>query len=227
MMNAYIIALPEQDTKILIDSIRGTSTNVVPIVFDATTPATLQNTTYPKWNWPITEAGYCFTSGLYKKPYPAKDPLRVEACFVSHYRLWKICALLDESIIILEADALFTRNLDTQKLDDSGYDVVGLNDPAGATRRSHVFHEQVSANLGFSKIPEVNNEYEERSPQGLAGNSAYYITPYGARKMLAMADEFGSWPNDALMCKELLNRSIGVVYPYFTKVQNIKSTTTG
>jgi GR25 family glycosyltransferase involved in LPS biosynthesis len=61
----------------------------------------------------------------------------------------------------------------------------------------------------------------------LAGNSAYYITPYGARKMLAMADEFGSWPNDALMCKELLNRSIGVVYPYFTKVQNIKSTTTG
>ena len=62
-------------------------------------------------------------------------------------------------------------------------------------------------------------------PQGLAGNSAYVIKPEGAKKMLALADEHGMWPNDALMCKQLIP-TLGVTRNFYTRVQGLRSTTT-
>jgi hypothetical protein len=74
-------------------------------------------------------------------------------------------------------------------------------------------------------VPTVNTVDEPPMPQGLAGHSAYYITPKGAKKLLDMIPEIGMWPNDAYMCKELFPW-IRVVYPYFTRVQGTRSTTT-
>ena len=61
-------------------------------------------------------------------------------------------------------------------------------------------------------------------PQGLPGNSAYIIKPSGAKKMLDLVKEFGAWPNDALMCKQLI-QSIASSKIYYTKVQGTPSTT--
>ena len=62
-------------------------------------------------------------------------------------------------------------------------------------------------------------------PQGLAGNSAYLITPKGAKKLLDKVREVGLWPNDAVMCKQFFPW-MQVVYPYYTTIQRgLKSTT--
>ena len=63
-------------------------------------------------------------------------------------------------------------------------------------------------------------------PQGLAGNSAYIIKPAFAKKLIDKLKEKGGWPNDSLMCKQFFPDQLKVVYPYFTKVQGIQSTTT-
>jgi hypothetical protein len=62
-------------------------------------------------------------------------------------------------------------------------------------------------------------------PQGLAGNSAYIIKPAGAKQMLDLVNEFGLWPNDAIMCRQLVPK-LGVTRKFYTTRQNIKSTTT-
>ena len=62
-------------------------------------------------------------------------------------------------------------------------------------------------------------------PQGLAGNSAYIIKPAGAKQMIELVDEYGLWPNDAIMCKQLV-KGLGVTKKFYTKVQRTRSTTT-
>ena len=63
-------------------------------------------------------------------------------------------------------------------------------------------------------------------PQGLAGNSAYIIKPYFAEKLLNKLEQKGGWPNDAIMCKQFFKGELKVVYPYYTTIQGVQSTTT-
>jgi len=104
--------------------------------------------------------------------------------------------------------------------------ILGLNSPIGATRRAGVFHKELFGKYGFHSVPKVNEVGEEPVPQGIAGNSAYIIKPWMAKKLLDKVREIGMWPNDALMCRELFP-SMQVCWPYYTVVQGTKSTTTG
>ena len=244
MIDAYIITLKSEEsqlesTKRLVKSIEKSGSEITPFSFDATTPSRISihlqtqfdyfDWTSYKWSWPENKSSeeYCLKSGLYKPMYQANNQRKVEACLISHMRLWEKCFLLDTPIIILESDSLFTRKFSVKDMDNCNGEIVGLNDPRGATRRSQIFHERVSMCEGFHNAPTVNKTGERCVPQGIAGNSAYYIKPYGAKVLLDLIMEFGGWPNDAIMCKELLNNKLKVVYPYYTKVQGTKSTTTG
>jgi hypothetical protein len=86
-----------------------------------------------------------------------------------------------------------------------------------------VFYQKVidSQNM-FQLAPKVDNE---NVPQGLAGNSAYIIKPSGAIRMLKLVEEFGLWPNDAIMCRQLFP-DLYVTRKFYTTIQNLKSTTT-
>jgi GR25 family glycosyltransferase involved in LPS biosynthesis len=65
---------------------------------------------------------------------------------------------------------------------------------------------------------------DDKIPQGLAGNSAYIIKPEGARRLLELVKEYGLWPNDAIMCRQLISK-LGITKTYYTKVQGLESTT--
>ena len=135
-----------------------------------------------------------------------------------------MCAEGNDPIVVLEHDALFTRKFATSDLTEHWKGgIIGLNDPRGATRRSDVFHNVVSSRMGVQPVPDVDTW---EVPQGLAGNSAYLISPKAAKKLLNKVEEIGMWPNDALMCKQLFPW-LRVVYPYYTTIQRgLKSTTT-
>jgi GR25 family glycosyltransferase involved in LPS biosynthesis len=86
-----------------------------------------------------------------------------------------------------------------------------------------VFHEKVSSYVGVQPVPTID---DMDVPQGLAGNSAYMISPKGAKKLLDKVREVGMWPNDALMNKQFFPW-LEVVYPYYTTIQRgLRSTTT-
>ena len=179
---------------------------------------------YIQWNYPWSGVVTDFKSGLVKHAYTTADPKKRMACFVSHYRLWYKCKDLNEPILVLEHDAIFIRNLDLEQvLWDSPFDILGINNPLMATRKAKLYHDTIiSTDQEYQKVPDID---DITIPQGLAGNSAYIITPNGANTMLELVKEYGAWPNDALMCKQLV-KSLGVTKTFYTKIQGIRSTTT-
>ena len=159
-------------------------------------------------------------SGMILKSYKTSDVSKKWACTVSHARLWKKCVELNEEIMILEHDAIFIKSF--KQFDWKG-GVLGLNDPSGATHSSSVYHDMICLKREIQSAPYVLSKYA--MPQGLAGNSAYIIKPYFAEKLLEKLNQKGFWPNDALMCLQFFPDDIKVIYPYYTRVQGIGSTT--
>ena len=70
-----------------------------------------------RWNWPLSGHFHDFRTGFKKHAYQAKYPSKVIACFISHYRLWEACVLMDENILVLEHDAYFLQKLDKELYD--------------------------------------------------------------------------------------------------------------
>ena len=176
------------------------------------------------WNYPWSGQKTDLKTGLIKTAYPTADKGRRISCFFSHWYLWQKCKKLDEMICILEHDARFIKKLPSDRtFRNSKYDIIGINDPSMATRKSKLYHDKIlEGTQFFQPVPTID---AFNVPQGLAGNSAYVMKPEGAKKMLELADEHGMWPNDALMCKQLIP-TIGVTRNFYTRVQGLRSTTT-
>ena len=252
-MKAYIISITNDHdstvaTRRLLLSIKDTRSNIEPFVFDAVTARNVKTvherlfgrSTIKKvsYTYPLEgETRYDMKTGLELSGYKTKDINKRIGCFLSHYTLWKNCIEADKPIMILEQDALFTNRFDYGIIKESFKgDILGLNNPIGATRLASVYDKTLKDiwELRSSKRKQ-NPKYDvyeapwvdknKMIPQGIAGNSAYIIKPAGARKLIELTAEHGIWPNDALMCKQLMPGKLQHIYPYITKVQGGKSTT--
>ena len=187
-----------------------------------------------RWNYPWQGVQQDLATGLKKSAYPTTNPLARIACAISHYKLWQACFRLNKPILIMEHDAIFIKRLNPYYdiLDDKRYDIIGLNWPIGNTRRAQAFLDKRNAlrralakkaliDTDIVPVPTIDNF---DVPQGLAGNSAYIIKPNGAKNLLAAVQQYGLWPNDAIMCKQLIPR-MGVTVGDFTNTQGTASTT--
>jgi GR25 family glycosyltransferase involved in LPS biosynthesis len=225
-MKAYIITLTNH-TKSVEAAKRCIGSANIPIsIFDAVTEIDAEKIMREEgitWKYPWKGEQMDFKAGLRKTAYPTTNPLRRVACFLSHYTLWKMCLEKNQPIIVLEHDAIFIRPFDDTTFMKAECDIISINDPRGATRKAIEFHEKLQQ--GPQTIQRVPTIDDLMIPQGLPGNSAYIIKPTGAQKMLDLVKEYGAWPNDALMCKQLI-QSIASSKVYYTKVQGTQSTTT-
>ena len=176
------------------------------------------------WNYPWEGKETDLKSGLIKSAYTTADPRKRISCFLSHWYLWHHCKKIDETILILEHDSRFIKKLPADStFARAELDIIGINDPSMATRKSKVYHDMILERADFFQpVPRID---EFNIPQGLAGNSAYVMKPEGARKMIDLSQEYGMWPNDALMCYQLVPR-LGVTRNFYTRIQGLRSTTT-
>lgn len=240
----------------LLQSIKNTNSHLEPSIIPATTPSTLfkemseHGFVRTDWKWPSQpfETKIDMQTGMKMTGYNAKDVDKVIACFMSHYKCWRYCAMTGYTTIIFEHDAVLTRSIKVNKTFDflndggrnlspasitRGYDIVGLNSPISATRNSGVYLKKVQEEYtkhGYKpgtrnnviSAPWVDTDITV--PQGLAGNSAYILTSKGAASLLRKVEEVGIWPNDALMCRQFFP-NLKQAYPFYTKVQGTESTT--
>lgn len=194
--------------------------------FEAITPQYVDKTMasqFIKWNYPWDKTEHDMASGLIKHPYTTANPQARIACALSHYLLWKTAVKMRQPILILEHDAVFINAIDFTPNQAGRYEIIGINDPRGATRKSAVYHQKIVDNrVAIQQAPWIDDDMSV--PQGLAGNSAYIIKPSGAQKMIDLTKQYGLWPNDALMCKQLI-RTLAVTKKYYTTIQGLRSTT--
>lgn len=215
-----------------LQSIKNTKSLINPFLIDATTPLDLKNhlkdfgLTLDRWTYPKSpaETKKDIKTGLELTGYRASDYTKVVACLVSHMRLWRLATEINETIIILEHDALYTTKFDIKEIGvkfTGG--IMGLNNPIGATRKAKLYDKLVKERKsGVYDAPWIDQRH---IPQGIAGNSAYLIKPEAAQRLLDKVNEVGMWPNDALMCKQFFPW-LQQAYPYYTTVQGTKSSTT-
>lgn len=195
--------------------------------FEAITPENLDKTMTDLgivWNYPWGNSVYEEDIKMKKNSYSPKEQRSRIACAVSHYILWKQCAEGDEPFLILEHDAEFTEKLPCQYIiDETILEIIGINHPKRATRNWDKFYNMVNDNPNkYQRAPQIDKTLE--APQGIAGNSAYILKPSGAKKLVEAVHKYGLWPNDAIMCRQLFDL-LGVTKTFYTKVQNINSTT--
>jgi len=249
-MDAYIISITNNHestvaTRRLMLSIKDSKSDINAFVYDAVTPRNLEesmNKVFPKssilppisYTYPTEGTRFDMKSGLQLSAYPTKDLRKRIACFMSHYNLWLKCITDDKPIMILEHDALFTDKFQYSKIEDRFKgDILALNSPLGATRRASLYRDKIREivankakkpkdNISIVLVPWIDDKIV---PQGLPGNSAYIIKPAGAKKLIELTAEHGIWPNDAIMCKQLMPGKLQQVYPWYTKVQKIDSHT--
>jgi GR25 family glycosyltransferase involved in LPS biosynthesis len=176
-----------------------------------------------KWNYPWDKTERDIATGLIKTPYPTKNRSARISCALSHYELWKKCYNENEIFLIMEHDAVWKQKLSEWVTSDSKYDIIGINDPRGATRKSALYHKMLQERESLIQKPPVLDD-TPYIPHGIAGNSAYIMKPSGAKKMLDLVAEYGLWPNDAIMCRQLV-RTLGTTKIYYTGVQGLPSTT--
>tara|TARA_X000001316_G_C915823_1_gene30240 strand:- start:83 stop:778 length:696 start_codon:yes stop_codon:yes gene_type:complete len=229
MINAFVICVKSNDLseRATIRLEESRPVNVAMNIFDAVTPDNVDkvmkdNKVY--WNYPWESEEIDFASGLIKKAYPTKDPKKRMACFMSHYLLWQRCIKDNVPIIIHEHDAIYYNDepLPLEDFEKSKYNIIGLNNPRGATRLSAVYDRVVQESIGkIVRAPIIDGDMV---PQGIAGNSSYYMNPRGAREMVSLVEKYGAWPNDALMCRQLVG-TLGQTKKYYTYVQGLQSTT--
>jgi GR25 family glycosyltransferase involved in LPS biosynthesis len=174
-----------------------------------------------RWNYPWEGSQYDNETGLKKSAYSTKVKEKRIACSLSHFLLWSKCVDINEPILILEHDSIFIKRFDDINI--SEYSFIGINDPRGATRKSSLFHQIVQNSKNeYVNVPTID---DLTIPQGLAGNSAYVVHPNGAKTLIELCYKFGLWPNDAIMCQQLVSNMF-VTKTYYTKTQGLKSTTT-
>jgi len=200
--------------------------------FEASTPKNIKSEMLfhnITWNYPWNGQEIIdFATGLTKTGYQTAVPEKRISCFMSHYRLWLECITHEEDFLIFEHDAVFLRKLNLDVLESSTRSVVALNRPQrGATPRADAYQQKIEESVTSAEcVVDVPYIRSQAHPAGLPGNSAYYLRPSGAKKLVSLVHDYGAWPNDAIMCKQLMPRSLGCLYPAATIVQVSQSSTT-
>ena len=229
-MKAFVITIPKHEVSqkaaaVCIKSSKAVGNTFEVQEFEAVTPprnAKLMRDFRIDWNYPWLGEVFDFKTGLKKTAYQTKNPAARISCALSHYTLWKECSIGIEPYLILEHDAKFIKKLDLNLIEKTKYTIIGINNPLFATRKAQEFKRIVDEGQREVLPAPTIDSYEV--PQGLAGNSAYIIKPNGARHMIKLVEDHGLWPNDALMCRQLVPM-LGVTKTFYTEVQGTPSTT--
>jgi hypothetical protein len=167
-----------------------------------------------RWTW---DEGICPVTGLRHHRYGGG--LARVGCAMSHYLLWHKC-VEEGPLLVLEHDAVFLRPLPDFEFDN----ICQINDPKGATRGGDWWSAQM-AKRGPGVHPKTWVIREgDRTPDGLAGNSAYVIKPHAAQALIDLYRTVGVWPNDATMCEQLVP-GLQELFPFITRVEQTVSTT--
>lgn len=229
-MNAYVIRIKgneysESVAKRCVDSAQKFGLTVD--YFDAVTKDNVREIMQQEgleWTWANmnTEETTCKKTGLKHFPYRTKSLEAKMACSMSHYLLWKKCVTIDSDMLILEHDAVFTREL--PGIDFTG--AIQINDPQGGGYKG----KEHSKNMKDRNISGVfpltrKRPLDSLVPDGFSGNSAYIVKPWAASDFIKAFKTFGVWPNDATICLQLFPW-LEEYYPFITVVKQTISTST-
>ena len=185
-MRAQVIVIPGNETSELgfnrlLKSYQDTEQEFSINNFEASTPFTAESEMRDfdlTWNYPWEGETYDFATGLKKRAYVGRDPMARVACSMSHFRLWAECFETKETFLILEHDAYFIKQIPIDIILEWDYQIIGVNDPLGATRKARDFknlspEQKRERNERTRKSVRNSLVFRSETLQGLLGKDAW------------------------------------------------------
>ncbi|MBT0832153.1 glycosyltransferase family 25 protein [Campylobacter lari] len=135
-----------------------------------------------------------------------------KSCFASHYSLWEKCQELNNPIIILEDDVIFSNEF--------------LNNPNVIEKLLNSNYEYIRFYYLFDKkIHHLNNNFYI-SYKNTGGTQGYFIHPNAAKKFIEKA-KYWFKPVDDYMDMYYYNKMQNIIYkPFLLDLNHIETTIT-
>lgn len=215
-------------------SIEKTKSEIDYTWFPATLPSTvardlkkityLENPELLPWTWPTKKEDECidFKTGLYKSFDPKADQSKLISNAVSHMRAWQYCIDVNQPVIIMNHDTVWTRKYIHENLDRENTYLTkeDTRPPKNAIFKGGIVTLRNAASQGkeFKGIGKYNQMVDLRPrglssiisvdfvgynrdnyPQHIIDEGTYLITPWAAKKLLDQIQYNGMWPVNVLM----------------------------
>ena len=134
---------------------------------------------------------------------PQTEKLGHHGCFMSHFLLWKRCIELNETIVILEHDGVFIRNL-PEDIENNFIDICRL-DPCMFWKDS--YEEDIAAVLDKPvEYFKPDTIYKEKDFGNFyIGQYGYLVKPCAAKKLVVRAKQIGAHAVDMFICTNLVD----------------------
>ena len=134
---------------------------------------------------------------------PQTHKLGHHGCFMSHFLLWKKCIELNETIVILEHDGVFLRNL-PDNIEDNFLDICRL-DSCCAWKDS--YEDDIRAVLDNSiEYFKPDTVYKEKDFGNFyIGQYGYLIKPQAAEKLIKRAKQIGAHAVDMFIGTQVVD----------------------
>lgn len=117
----------------------------------------------------------------------------LQGCFLSHYELWQKSVAMNETVLILEHDGIFIRDL-PKNFEDQFTEILNL-DPYD--QFTDGYHEKVESSLSTPvKIENLHSSKRDKAGPYIPGAYGYFVKPAGAQKLIDFAKNKGMLPTD-------------------------------
>lgn len=122
-----------------------------------------------------------------------------KGCAASHYLLWKLCLELDQTICVLEHDAVWIRPFNSDLLKQS-WDVLHLD---WRSNKVENYYDQVLRDHGTAITAWcpgwrtiIKRPFKRLKKLSISGSHSYLIRPRAAAQLLTQVDQQGILPSD-------------------------------
>lgn len=164
------------------------------------------------FDWPEDEKEPDIDLGIVKMPLN-QDYTRMKYRAMTHYRLWDYAIETQQTVLILEDSVRFTKKLDLD-FSKTSWQVVSINNPKHCVDRwDHYTREVMKSKADISPIPYYMESYNLLT---LPDAVSYFVTPEGATQLILNVDEYGLWPVEKMLSKQLYDK-MAVSKKFYTK----------
>lgn len=163
------------------------------------------------FNWPRNEDCSDIDLG-FVKPKLEQDYNDMQCRAMTHYKLWDYCVESDSTLLILEDSVRFTKRF---KYDKSiKHNIYSINHPKGCIENWEVYTNQlIKSSAIVSNIPTYKPSYNLLTTPNAV---SYIIKPEAAIKLILNVDEYGLWPVEMMLNRQLVD-NIGCSKVFYTR----------
>lgn len=193
----------------------------------------IENADKLSWTWPNLPNAPVPGTKLYTNGRSSISSGHIKAEMyntINHMRLWQTCVELNRPIVILQQDAQIVREISQTTIDElfpskftqvGAPALIGLNyiDPdCPDPRQVDWMVEKIGSHYkGVRPVPTINGKYDNSFDEYVS-KSAYYITPYAARKILDNVRRVGMMPVQCLLSRDY-HEWVSIVVPRLSTTQ--------